>query len=201
MTSFHDRTSQPEQAEAFLWTAFKSGNRKAFEKLLQRYYAILFRYASRFSKNRALVEDCLQDVLVYVWEHREGLGNPASVKFYLLKAVRNRMLLELKYRPEPLTGHETAPHSYEEGPEQHLIADETLEYNNQRLSKLMKCLPERQKEALYLKYFEGMKVEEIGEVMGVSRQSAANFLCRALAALRESWVDKVLTLFSISLLL
>jgi RNA polymerase sigma factor (sigma-70 family) len=188
----NDGNMQPGHAEIdlVLWNSFKQGNREAFEKLLQRHYSTLFRYASRFSKNRALVEDCLQDVFVYIWEHRLGLSSPPSVKFYLLKSVRNKMFLETKDKLSLIRRDESIEDFFEEDIEKHLICRETDDFNKQKLSRLINMLPERQREALFLKYFEEMKVEEIGEVMGVNRQSAANFLYRALSALRESWLEK-----------
>lgn len=183
-------TNEDEQE---LWKNFKSGDAVAFERLLKIYYATLFRYASRFSKNRGLVEDCLQDVFLYLWEHREGLAQPPSVKFYLMKTVRNRMFLALKDKTEYFDDKEQPQPYSDDYAENKIIREETEQSLNQRLSQLVTSLPERQKEALFLRYYEQMKVEEIGEIMGVSRQSAANFLFRALSALRNKWVEKLVS--------
>ncbi len=43
-----------------------------------------------------MVEDCIQDVFIELWQYRQGLAQPASVRFYLIKAVRNR--LRAQYR-------------------------------------------------------------------------------------------------------
>jgi RNA polymerase sigma factor (sigma-70 family) len=192
MTTDYNKLDR-DAADLALWIAFKSGNSVAFEKILKCHYAGLFRYASRFSKNRVVVEDCIQDVFVYIWEHREGLGHPASVKFYLLKAVRHRMILELKH---PLPPVESLNYLYpaEDNIERQLIANETQHDHSEQLASLVQALPARQKEALYLKYYEELKVEEIGEMMGVSRQSAANFLFRAITSLRSNWIYRAISL-------
>lgn len=181
-----------EFTDEVLWISFKNGDRNAFEVLLKRYYAVLFRYSSRFTKNRAMVEDCIQDVFIYIWEHRMSLSNPPSVKFYLLKSVRNRMFLDLKEANRVVEHNPDT--SFEEDIEKHLIREEIQVLNKTRLSSLLNLLPARQREALFLKYFEGLSVDEIGEIMGVNRQSAANFLYRALTTLRENWVEKAFTL-------
>lgn len=181
-----------EFTDEVLWISFKNGDRNAFEVLLKRYYAVLFRYSSRFTKNRAMVEDCIQDVFIYIWEHRMSLSNPPSVKFYLLKSVRNRMFLDLKEANRVVEHNPDT--SFEEDIEKHLIREEIQVLNKTRLSSLLNLLPARQREALFLKYFEGLTVDEIGEIMGVNRQSAANFLYRALTTLRENWVEKAFTL-------
>ena len=181
-----------EFTDEVLWISFKNGDRNAFEVLLKRYYAVLFRYSSRFTKNRAMVEDCIQDVFIYIWEHRMSLSNPPSVKFYLLKSVRNRMFLDLKEANRVVEHNPDT--SFEEDIEKHLIREEIQVLNKTRLSSLLNLLPARQREALFLKYFEGLSVDEIGEIIGVNRQSAANFLYRALTTLRENWVEKAFTL-------
>ncbi|MFA7473920.1 MAG: sigma-70 family RNA polymerase sigma factor [Spirosomataceae bacterium] len=181
-----------EFTDEVLWISFKNGDRNAFEVLLKRYYAVLFRYSSRFTKNRAMVEDCIQDVFIYIWEHRMSLSTPPSVKFYLLKSVRNRMFLDLKEANRVVEHNPDT--SFEEDIEKHLIREEIQVLNKTRLSSLLNLLPARQREALFLKYFEGLSVDEIGEIMGVNRQSAANFLYRALTTLRENWVEKAFTL-------
>lgn len=121
-----------------------------------------------------------------------SLSNPPSVKFYLLKSVRNRMFLDLKEANRVVEHNPDT--SFEEDIEKHLIREEIQVLNKTRLSSLLNLLPARQREALFLKYFEGLSVDEIGEIMGVNRQSAANFLYRALTTLRENWVEKAFTL-------
>jgi len=181
-----------EITDEVLWKGFQRGDRQAYELILKRYYAVLYRYCSRFSRNRALVEDCVQDVFVYIWEHRESLSHPPSVKFYLLKAVRHRMFLDLKESSRWVENSMEV--STEEDIEKHLIREETYHLNRNRLSILMNSLPSRQREALFLRYFEGMAPEEIVEIMGVNRQSVANFLYRALTSLRENWTEKAFNL-------
>lgn len=55
---------------------------------------------------------------------------------------------------------------------------------------------EARKEALYLRYYENLSLPEIAEVMGVNRQSVANFLQKALLKLRSRWALPVIALFN-----
>ncbi|HEV7379146.1 MAG TPA: sigma-70 family RNA polymerase sigma factor [Dyadobacter sp.] len=168
-----------------LWNSFKTGNKGAYETLLKRYYAPLFQYATRFTKDREQAEDCLQESFIYLWEHRASLGSPESVRFYLFKTIRNNVFLALKKSsaeiPVPFWMEEEAD------TESKMIEFETSTYNERKLSHLMEGVPERQREALYLKYFQQLSVDQIAAMMGVNKQTASNFLYRGLNYLREQW--------------
>ena len=50
-------------------------------------------------------------------------------------------------------------------------------------------LPAREREALYLRYYEGLSIPEIADVMNVNRQSVSNFLQKALSKMRSKWLS------------
>jgi RNA polymerase sigma factor (sigma-70 family) len=58
------------------------------------------------------------------------------------------------------------------------------------LNKLLSGLPKRQKEALFLRYNQGLGVEEIAEMLDVNYKSAKNLLYRGLFKLRKEWKGK-----------
>ncbi|WP_128546185.1 RNA polymerase sigma factor [Larkinella soli] len=181
------RTVTMAENEQLLWAQFQEGDPAAFGCLIRKYYRPLFQYSTRFTRDRAQIEDCIQDCFLYLWEHRQGLSVPVSVKLYLLKSLRNRLLLEIKKASGTATSTLSEADAETDNVEQWLIQEETGLEHLQRLKHLVARLPERQREALYLKYFEDLSNDQIAQVMGINRQSAANFLFRALGALREHW--------------
>jgi RNA polymerase sigma factor (sigma-70 family) len=50
---------------------------------------------------------------------------------------------------------------------------------------LLNKLPNRQKEAIYLKYYSGLKATEISEIMGINYQSVVNTLHKAIKSLKQ----------------
>ncbi|MCE7040460.1 RNA polymerase sigma factor [Dyadobacter sp. CY312] len=180
--------------DLLLWSSFKNGDRKAYETLLNRYYSALFHYASRFTKNREQAEDCIQDSFVYLWVHRATLGSPENVKFYLFKTIRNAVFLDIKKNSVPVPAELWGDDEMDM--ESQIIDLETRDYNLKKLRHLLTGLPERQREALYLKYFEESSVDEIAQLMGINRQTAANFLYRGLSYLREHWYQLPVLLWS-----
>ncbi|MCA1918808.1 MAG: sigma-70 family RNA polymerase sigma factor, partial [Flavobacterium piscis] len=59
------------------------------------------------------------------------------------------------------------------------------------LNKLLNDLPPRQKEALYLRYHQGLTVEQIADMLDVNYQSASNLLHRGLLTLRKEWKGSI----------
>ena len=49
------------------------GRKAALEKLYRSHAPILLRYGSKFSADWQLVEDCLQDLFIDLWQRREQL--------------------------------------------------------------------------------------------------------------------------------
>ena len=69
--------------------------------------------------------------------------------------------------------------------EEIMTAQETTIFRNKNLSVLLNKLPIRQKEAIYLKYYSGLKASEISEIMGIKYQSVINTLHKAIKSLKE----------------
>ena len=57
-----------------------------------------------------------------------------------------------------------------------MIVSETDQLIRHKLRRAIELLPKRQREALYLRYFENLTYEEIAQVMGLQRQAVANYL-------------------------
>ncbi|MDR7209163.1 RNA polymerase sigma factor (sigma-70 family) [Flavobacterium piscis] len=71
--------------------------------------------------------------------------------------------------------------------EHELIADEATAERVLHLNKLLNDLPPRQKGALFLRYNQGLSVEQVAEMLDVNYQSAKNLLHRGLLTLRKEW--------------
>src|SRR5690606_40161664 len=84
-----------------LWESLRSGNIRAYERVFQLYYPVLFRYGIKFSRTEDEVKDCIQSLFLQIWERRSFLGPTTSVKNYLLASLRR--LLHKNSRSEEHT--------------------------------------------------------------------------------------------------
>lgn len=183
--SFPD--TQPDDLQA--WLLLKQGNEDAFSLLFERYHATLYNYGMKLAPAHPdLVEDAVQDLFVDLWRLRGGLTDKVeSVRFYLYRSLRRKISLARKRASAPEL-EETDPEYAllaEGSHESRIIREESIALRNRRLEELTGQLPERQLEALTLKYFENFSTQEIAGIMEVNEKSVRNFLYKALTALRK----------------
>lgn len=171
-----------------LWTRFKNGDGNAFDELAQRRYRTLFNYATRFSKDREFIKDCIQDLFLELWDRRQNLMNTPYVTIYLLKSLRNNLLRSQKLQRRLGDTQELVEESFDLSDgltiEMELIASEFVDENERTIRQAIEQLPKRQQEVIFLKYYQGMTNDEIANVMEIERQSVANFLYRAINQLK-----------------
>jgi RNA polymerase sigma factor (sigma-70 family) len=184
-----DSTYHPITDDSLLWRALKKGHEKAFSTLFKNYYEHLIRYGNSFSSQTEKVQDCVQDVFADLWLYRHSLNEEVNVKAYLLSSVRNRIarLHERDHIFRNTASTDSIEFLFDFSIEHQLIIDENTADKVQQLNKHINLLPSRQKEALYLRYHEGLNVEQIADMLDVNYQSANNLLHRALLNLRKEW--------------
>ncbi len=183
-------TSTGETKDHDLWQRIRVGDEQAFTAIFERYHRTLYNYGSKLSTNSSLVEDAVQDVFIDIWRLRHNLTeNVTSVKFYLYRALRRRIHVALDKFPSTekiseLDDEDTpANHTHSEAI---LIEAESSSARAQRIQELLAQLPERQLEALTLRYFDEFSMDEIAEIMSVNEKSVRNFIYKALTSLRQS---------------
>ena len=183
--------------DSILWNALKSGDEKAFSSLFKKYYSHLVRYGNSFSPFPEKVQDCVQDVFTDIWVYRNSLNDNAVIKAYLLSCVRKRIarLQERDHIFRKTTTVDLIPFFFDFTIEDKLIADETTAVKVSQLNQLINDLPARQKEALYLRYHQGLSVEQIAELLNVNYQSANNLIHRSLLNIRKNWKENMSFLF------
>lgn len=172
-----------------LWESYREGDKQALGVLVERYYSMLRRYGLKFMIDESTVEDCIQELFLQLWQNRLHINNTCSVKHYLLKSLRHHIIQQVRTEKH-FTGLDidwdcTLPK--ETDVETLMIREEVTLYQMKELNRQMLTLPVREREALYLRYYESLSVPEIAEMMHVNRQSVSNFLQKALSKLRSRW--------------
>lgn len=176
--------------DAMLWNNLREGDEKSFSMLFERYYTDLVRYGNSLSPFDEKVQDCIQDVFTDIWVYRNTLQSSVVVKAYLLSSVRKRIarLYERDHIFRKTTSTDSIAFLLEFSVDYELIDDDyATKEKVVHLNNLLNDLPARQKEALYLRYHQGLTVEQIAEMLDVNYQSASNLLHRGLLNLRKEW--------------
>ena len=196
--------NEAKTSDLLLWQQFQAGNASALESLMTLYFRILFNYGTKFCANPETIKDFIQELFLHLWENRHKLNAEVHVKAYLLASLRRRIHRGLKSKSNQpfansLTLELTLDFVLEVSVEDMYIQDEgaralALEVKNQ-----LQNLPQRQREVVYLKFFEGLSREQIGEIMGINDQSISNLLQLALKRLKANWRHAAISLLTVSL--
>jgi RNA polymerase sigma factor (sigma-70 family) len=182
-----------------LWKEFKEGSTQAYTAIMNNYYHLLYNYGSRFTPNSELLKDDLQELFLGLWKNRETINDTLSVKHYLLKSLRRRLYRTLSKTKPTLQFDEL---HFESGfdaalsVENDIILEENLKEICYKIRGVLQQLSRRQQEIIYLRFYMDADVNEISEIMDLSRQSVYNLLHEAFKRFK-SIAD--LNYFSVSL--
>ncbi|WP_338871969.1 sigma-70 family RNA polymerase sigma factor [Spirosoma sp. SC4-14] len=174
-----------------LWQLYREGDKQALGQLAERYYRSLKHYGLKFMVDELVVEDCIQDLFLQLWQNRTQINPTESVRHYLFKSLRHHVLLHLRSQKRALVEELDWDSSLAEETDSEtlLIQRESLTSLTNTIQELLASLPTREREALYLRYYENLSIPEIAEVMNVNRQSVSNFLQKAIHKLRNRWLS------------
>ena len=190
--------SHSAQEDKSLIVAIRSGDYDAFTLLYNKYIQPLTQYGLKFIADLPAVEDCLHDVFVWLWANRQKLDVHTSVKSYLFKAVRTTMLhwLQKQNRLRGLNSDEETGYPFELQltPETVVLHNENQRQLQQQIEKVLSALTAKQKEVIYLRYYEGLNFEEIARNMNLSVKACYKLMGRAIAILREKVPGSLLLL-------
>jgi RNA polymerase sigma factor (sigma-70 family) len=159
--------------------------RVTLDTLARRYYAPLASFFRKRTHNAPEVQDLVQQVFLRLAQSRETgeIHNPDAYIFqtaantlrdhYRHVAVRNRYLNDKRA---------TTDANSEVSSERVVLARESLAC----VADALKLLPERTRDILTLRCFEGLKITEIAHLQNVSVRCVEKHIAKALAALSLS---------------
>lgn len=179
---------QGEQKDRQLWAALKKGKEEALSDLFLTYAESLYNYGYMLCRNRELVEDCLQDLFLELWKKRKNLADVQRVLPYLMIALRHRIQdacrKKKKTAPLPVELHPLEKLGATSSIEEEWVASERENQQEQLITQALAILPDRMRQAVYLRYFDGLEYADIAAIMNIRPQVAVNMVYRATKKLR-----------------
>lgn len=166
-----------------LWNAFKDGDREAFDNLFRRYYPMLVLYGSKICPDKDIVDDCIQDLFIELWQSKSPT-EVQSVKAYFLKALKYKLFKRLK-GIRPAQFDDNLEENMEISHDQFMVSREDEQHTAKKIINAINQLPGRQKEIIYLRIYQGFSYEEISEVMNINYQAARNLFYQSIKSLRQ----------------
>ena len=171
--------------DATLMQKIACGDNRAFEKLVQRHLPRSVRMAARITGSAAEAEDAVQEAFIRVWKHAAEWESPStagaqfSTWFYrivlnlCIDHKRKRVFTPLEEISEPDDGRDNA----EAGLERFELSE--------RVRSAIDTLPDRQRAAFVLCFYEELSNKEAALALGVSVKALESLLVRARKALHD----------------
>ena len=161
---------------------------EAFSGIYKLFYNRLLRYGSIIHPETELVEDVIQDLFIWIFQHPEKIENVKNFEIYLFQSLKRNLLTHLKRqeRSRHIFREFVNPKNvFNENTEERIIQQEIVYLRKEWLHHQLHNLPAKLKEVIYLRYYEGLSYEEITELLSTSNQVVRNYIYRALNQLRE----------------
>ena len=171
--------------EELNWHQIKDGNKEAYSQMYIFYYKKLYNYGRKFTADEALIEDTTQEVLLDAWKNRERFENIRSPHTYLFTAFRYGLFRNLKKQARQLGNVADDMPEPAFGAEHMLILREQDAAIRQRLEEAIAKLTPRQREAIFLRFYEGLPYEDVAEVLDVTIKASYKIVARAILSLKE----------------
>ena len=151
-----------------------------FKKEIVRLQPMMQHTAEKIVGDPDNAADAVQEAVINLWEKRDSLSQGKDTERLCLTVVKRRSIDMLR-RQKPIADIEAENLMLLEIPE-----EDPWEERYQRARKLVDQLPERQRNAILMKYEEGLSNKEIEQATGMSSTHLYATLSRAYKALRNA---------------
>ena len=193
--------------EAQLVALVTQGDSRAFAELVQHHLPAIETYARRILVDESLAQDIAQDTLLVLWQRSaEFKPEKARLTTWLHRVAHNRCIdfLRRQKRETPIASNELV--ARQEGtantvcevsgevseiaslPLQASVISEASSASDARISSLdaaLRQLPESQRTALVLTYYQNLSNREVATVINASTRAVESLLCRARSNLKK----------------
>jgi len=159
-------TAAPEHtqhSDAELIRAIARGDERAFARLYDLHSPILLGLLIRILKDRAEAEDTLQEVFLQIWQRASDFDETRGRPFtWIVTITRSRAIDRLRsQKSRARVALETALSEMVVSPRRDAADDAIQSEHNEAIHRALAELPEEQRRALLLAYFEGLSQSEI----------------------------------------
>lgn len=168
-----------------LWDQVCLGNQQAYASLHRQLYTCLYHYANRILNDQDDANDVIQELFVKLWDKRTTIGKIQHVKSYFYRALRSTAINHLRgLKTQESRNQYFSLVDLELSTEEHMIAEEYVSEQKCILKRALDKLPVKQREIIYLRFYEDLNYNQIVEITGIKYQSVVNHIHRAITQLR-----------------
>src|SRR4051812_35670969 len=170
--------------EKLLVRAYQAGDERAFDTIVRTQYNALYAHALRRLNQHEAAEDAVQDTMLRAYRALPNLDGDLALRAWLHRILTNVCHDEgnRRRRQQGLVEKVAAlPEELAEDPVDEAVLHDTVRV----MSEALKELPESYREALVLRYVDGLSFREVAEASGISEENARARVQRGRLALHK----------------
>ena len=176
-----DRPIDPD-----LFKRFKRGDPAAMSELFRRYQKRLIGFLRIYTRSLEISEELVQEVFLDAYQQREGIREASGLKSWLFTVAKRKAIRYMQKKDQQLLvtldqeALEDLSPTFSASQERVAQMAQAGQYLQIALSQLNT----RDQELVTLRFFGGLQVKEISQVMGIPMGSVGVFLTRSLEKIR-----------------
>lgn len=165
----------------------KEGSLQMLAILFERCHVKIYNYFLRLTRQRTLSEDLTQEVFFRILKYRKTYRQESKFTTWMYKIGRNVYIDHLRKHKKEVSLDDVWEEEVSNTPQPHQQSES--EEDSEMLHRALSLLPPAKKEVLVLSRFQGMKYQDISQVLGCSLASVKVQVHRAIKDLRKTYLE------------
>jgi len=171
-----------------MWDNFRvDGSQEALSLIYYEHFDFLYDFALKYTPDRNLIEDCIQNVFGYLLKKRKKLNPVSNLRLYLLQAFRRELFNQLqKKKRMTFSGEITeSPDQFSFNGAEVQMESEERDQVMQLVQKSIEKLGSKQQEIIYLRFNQELDYPEIAKMLDISVDSCYKSIYRSIKFIKE----------------
>lgn len=178
----------PSEGDGRFLERLRAGDDSALGALYDQHADVVFGIARRVTGDEHLAREVTQEVFTHLWQHPDRVDLArGTVRTYLAVVAHRRAVDEVRrvVRRTRAESRAACPAgSVDDSHESGVVDAAASAWRGQRVATMLEQLPDDQRAAVMLAYFDGHTYREVAELSGIPEGTAKSRLRLALARLR-----------------
>lgn len=174
-----------DESDEDLVVRIAHADHRAFTILVTRHTDMFYASAYRMTGNRIESEDVVQDAFLKLWNRADNFDAGKGVKFttWFYRVVTNLAIDRMRKNKK-----QVAADFLEDWADDTYNAQNILENSEEQayLEAAIQALPDKQKAALNLCFYEGLSNKEAADILGVGVKALESLLMRAKTGIKDT---------------
>lgn len=175
-----------------------TASKEDYSKVYGIYFPKLVRFSQTYVLSRQDAENIVQDIFLYLWEHRELIGSLDNLNAFLFTLVKNRCIDFLRKKTLSEDKKQSLTDLEEKELQLKLYSLQKFDENsftnteiNTIINKAINTLPDRCREIFILSRLDGLRHKEIAARLNISTNTIEGQITIALNKLRKELKDYI----------